>query len=59
MLDLEHLIAGSLNVFRDLVSMSGTQHQRPQDQHVQRSLQQFPAFRKFLGHDGRYSTMQW
>src|SRR6266571_6605220 len=38
MLNLQHVVRGALDVLGDFVPVSGTQHQSPHDQHVQRPL---------------------
>ena len=38
MLHLQKIVRGPLNVFADLVAMSGPIKKRPQDEHVQRAL---------------------
>jgi hypothetical protein len=40
-LDLQDISSGALDVFGDLVSMSGSEQQSPQDQHVERALKKF------------------
>ena len=43
MLHLQEIVRGPLNVLPDLVAMSGTIKQGPQDEHVQRALEQIRA----------------
>jgi hypothetical protein len=39
MLHLQKVVRGPLNMLADLVSVSRSLEQRPQDQHIQRALQ--------------------
>src|ERR1022692_1638748 len=58
-LDLQQVFCRSLDVLRNLMSMSGTKQQRPQDQHVQRPLQQLDTVGGFVRHSvSRYSTQK-
>src|SRR6185369_353665 len=56
--DLQDAVGRLLNMFGDLVSMGGAESQRTQDQHVERTLEQFEPVRRFVRHSvGRYSTL--
>src|SRR5258708_723067 len=58
MLHLEHVLSSSLNVLCDLVAMRGPEEQRPQDEHIERALQEFgPVWKLPRCHDGRDSTL--
>jgi hypothetical protein len=47
-----------LYVFGDLMAMSRTEKQRPQNQHIERALQKLGPVGGFLGrHDGSQSTL--
>src|SRR5262249_30422753 len=50
--DLQDVVGGALDVLGDLMSMRAAEEQGAEDQHIERSLQQFDAV---IGH-GRYST---
>ena len=57
MLDLEQVLGGSLDVLGDLVAVGRAKQQRPQDQHVQRALQQSDSLGRFVRYrHGRHST---
>ena len=49
--DLEYVVGGALDVLGDLMTVSRTEDQRSQNQHIQRALQKFDAFRRFLRHN--------
>jgi hypothetical protein len=55
-LHLQKVVRGPLNVFSDLVTVSGTVKKSAQDKHVQRALKQIRALR-FLFCHGRRSTL--
>src|ERR1700734_1988998 len=57
MLHLQELIRSSLNVLPDLVTVGGSIKKRPQDEHVERSLEQPDALRRLLRHR-RHSTLK-
>lgn len=56
MLHLQELVRGPLNVFAYLMAMSRSIEKRPQDEHVQRSLQETGPLLYLFRH-GRYSTL--
>jgi hypothetical protein len=57
MLDLKHVICGSLDVLCDLVAVSLAKQECAEDQHVERSLQQFDSVGGFFRHSAsRHST---
>jgi len=57
-LHLQHILRGSLYVFRDLMAMRGTEKQRAQNEHVERALQELGAMGGFMeGHDSSHSTL--
>src|SRR5207249_4418265 len=49
-LDLQQVFRRSLDVLGDLVTVSRSKQERAQNQHVQRSLQQFDTVRGFFRH---------
>jgi hypothetical protein len=55
-LDLQHFVAGALNVFGDGVPVSGAEEQSAEDEHVQGSLEELDAIGVLFGH-GRESTL--
>ncbi len=57
MLHLQELIRSSLNVLPDLVTVGGSIKKRPQDEHVERSLEEPDALRRLLRHR-RHSTLK-
>ena len=60
MLYQKHVICGSLDVLRDLMTVSRAKQEGPQDQHVQRTLQQLDSIGGFFRlDDSRYSTQKF
>jgi hypothetical protein len=58
MLDLQDAIGGALDVFCDLMAMSGSKEQSTQDEHIEGTLEEFSAVWRFLGrHGGSHSTL--
>ena len=55
MLHLQEVVRSSLNVFSDLVTMRSSIKKCPQDEHVQRALENGRAL--FLFFHGRRSTL--
>jgi hypothetical protein len=49
-LDLQQVIHSPLNVFRDLMSVGGAEQKCPQNQHVERALQQLDSAGRFFWH---------
>ena len=56
MLHLQKVVRRPLNMFADLVAVSGPVQQRPQNEHIQSALQQIGALLCLFGH-GRQSTL--
>lgn len=56
MLHLQKIVRAPLNVFADLASMSRAIKKSPQDEHVQRALQEIRALLYLFGHR-RHSTI--
>ena len=55
MLYLQHVVGGALEMLGDLVAVRGAEQERPEDQHVERALNQFHPVLRFASHnDGRY-----
>ncbi len=56
-LDLQQVFCSALNVFCDLVAVSGAKPECTQDEHVESALQQLDSFRRIFWHIfRRYST---
>src|SRR5882672_5843517 len=55
-LHLQEFIRSPLNVLPDLVTMGRSIEKRPQDEHVERSLEEPDSLLRFLGHR-RHSTL--
>lgn len=54
---LQNVVGGALNMLSDLMSMSWTEQERAENEHVEGTLQEFPAVGRGLGiHDSRCST---
>ena len=49
-LDFQHVFRRRANMLRDLVAMGGAKQQGPEDQHVQRALEQFHSIPSRFGH---------
>jgi hypothetical protein len=59
MFDLEEVLRGLLNMLGDLMSVAGAEEQGPQNEHVERALQQFDSVWWLFPHSvSRYSTMR-
>jgi hypothetical protein len=56
MLHLQKVVRRPLDMLADVVSVSGTIEQRPQNEHIQRALQQIGALLCLFRH-GRQSTL--
>ena len=57
MLHLQKIVGGALDVLADLVAVRVPVQQGPQDEHVERALQQVGALFCFLFCHGRQSTL--
>ena len=57
MLDLQDAIGGALDVFCDLMAMSGPKEQSTQDEHIEGTLEEFSAVWRFLGGMVSHSTL--
>ena len=57
MLDLQHLVGRVPDVRGDRATVRRPNQERPEDEHVERALQQLRAI-VAVSHDGRHSTMR-
>src|SRR6185312_5436587 len=57
-LHLQKIVRGSLDMLPNLVAVGGAMQQRPQDEHVQRSLKQLRPLLFLLSGHGRRSTLE-
>src|SRR5260370_36484278 len=58
-LHLQHVLRSTLNMFRDLMAMSGAEEDREQNEHIERALQECRLFDSVSGlHDRSHSTVR-
>src|SRR5260370_2399026 len=59
LLHLQHVLRSTLNMFCDLMAISGAEEERAQNEHIERALQECGLFDSVSGlHDSRHSPLR-